>query len=70
MRLIYKETKEEVKVGDKVRTGRGEEVTVTHFARPHKPASSGKVSVAGDKFNAEYFVGVIGAEWIEREDRL
>ena len=70
MRLIYKKTGEEVKVGDKVQLRHEGEVTVTHFARPHKPASSGKVSVAGDKFNAEYFVGVIGAEWIEREDRL
>jgi aspartyl aminopeptidase len=70
MRLIYKETGEEVKVGDKVRTGRGEEVTVAHFDRPHKPSSSGKVMVHGDQYNAEYYVGVIGAEWIEREDRL
>lgn len=69
MRLIYKETGEEVKVGDTVRTGRGEEVRVTHFAPPHKPSSSGKVSVAADQYNAEYYVGVIGAEWIEREDR-
>jgi hypothetical protein len=59
-----------VKLGDKILTTDGEPVKVDYFRPPHKPSSSGKVSVenaAGNKH--EYFVNVIDAEWIEREDR-
>ena len=66
MKLVYEGTTREVKVGDEVTLGDGETVTVTYFRPPHKPSSSGKVSVDG---NREYYVSVIGAEWIEREDR-
>lgn len=71
MRLVYKATGEEVKVGDVVTTSRGEKCVVKYFRPPHSPASSGKVSVRlkGTSFEMEYYVGVIGAEWIEREDR-
>jgi hypothetical protein len=60
-----------VKVGDKVKTSRGENVTVEHFTFPHKPSSSGKVTVKGefDTHASEFFVSVIGAEWIDRNDR-
>ena len=72
MRLVYKETGKEVKVGDVVETSRGEKCEVRYFRPPHKPSSEGKVTVqfGEDKFNCmEYYVSVIGAEWIEREDR-
>lgn len=71
MRLVYEETGKEVKVGDKAVTFRGEPVEVTYFREPHKASSSGKVSVKreGASMSMEYYVGVIGAEWIEREDR-
>ena len=36
------------------------------FRTPHKPSSSGKCWTAD---NREYFVGVLGLKWIEREDR-
>jgi hypothetical protein len=73
MKLVYKGTSQEVKVGDQIVTDDAV-FTVEHFTKPHKPASSGKVTVKlGDKFNklvrAEFYVSVIGAEWIEREDR-
>lgn len=73
MRLVYKATGKEVKVGDIATTFRGEKCEVKYFRPPHKPSSEGKVTVqfGEDKFNCmEYYVGVIGAEWIEREDRL
>ena len=72
MNLIYTKTGKEVKIGDIVKTGRGDLVEVIDFRQPHKPASSGKVGVQRtDEFwTSEYFVGVIGAEWINREDRL
>ena len=73
MRLVYKATGKEVKVGDVVETSRGEQCTVKYFVKPYKPSSEGKVTVqfGEDKFNCmEYYVSVIGAEWIEREDRL
>jgi hypothetical protein len=70
MRLVYDNTGEEVKTGDVIHIH-----TVPYFVvgfnKPHKPASSGKVSVKEmtDKgFGAEYYVSVIGATWIERED--
>lgn len=73
MRLIYTESGKEVKLGDIIKLKDGEEVEITYFDKPHKPASSGKVSVkpAGNlhAFSREYYVSVIGAEWIEREDR-
>ena len=71
MRLVYKVGGHEVKVGDRVNTGRGEVVEVKHYREPHKPSSEGKVYVKSveDGWGQEYYVSVIGAEWIEREDR-
>ncbi len=72
MRFIYKSTGTEVKVGDNLDIGRDgevEAVRVTFFREPHKPDSSGKVCVNDGHGDAEYYVGVIGAEWIEREDQ-
>lgn len=71
MRLVYKATGEDVKVGDVVTTSKGKKCEVKYFRPPHKPSSSGKVTVRFEDsdFNMEYYVSVIGAEWIEREDR-
>lgn len=72
MRLVYNDYGKEVKVGDEVTLRDGVKARVTHFAKPHKPASSGKVNVETiiePTQTAEYYVGVIGAKWIEREDR-
>lgn len=70
MRLVYKKTGVEVMVGDLVRDSLGGEHLVVSFAKPHKPASSGFVTVSNaDGGEREVYVGVIDAEWIEREDR-
>lgn len=70
MRLVYKDTKKEVKIGDEVWVN-GQMLTVQYFRPPHKPSSSGTVSVKleGHTGTSEYYVNVIDAEWIEREDR-
>jgi hypothetical protein len=77
MRLIYPATNKEVKIGDEIHLRNdalGLKARVEYFREPHKPASSGKVNVTvfgtEREFTAEYYVGVIGAEWIEREDRI
>jgi len=78
MRLVYKECPvcwpptddcagkphTEVRVGD-LAICRGETYIVEYFREPHKPGSSGKITTN----KGEFYVGVIGAEWIEREDR-
>lgn len=69
MRLVYKETGKEVKVGD-VWVKDGISYTVDSFEKPHKPASSGSVHLSyGQAQYCKYYVNIIGAEWIEREDR-
>ena len=72
MKLVYKATGAEVKVGDMVETSTGAKCKVTYFRPPHSPSSEGKISVRfdGTSFDREYYVSVIGAEWIEREDRM
>lgn len=70
MKLVYTETGKEVKVGDKIVTGEGIHYTVMYFGKPSSPNSSGKITVKDASGQShEYYVGIIGAEWIEREDR-
>ena len=71
MKLVYEKTGDAVQIGDEVTLSDGESVTVRYFAEPHKPESSGKVSVSGDDdvYQREFFVGIIGAKWIERGNR-
>lgn len=70
MKLVYEKSGVEVKVGDIVKVD-GEESRITYFRPPHSPASSGKISIEGigAGLSGEYYVGVIGAKWIDREDR-
>jgi hypothetical protein len=72
MKLVYSTSGREVKVGDKVVLRDGRKVTVDYFREPHKASSEGKVTVKapGQTMGSEYYVSVIGAEWVEREDRL
>jgi hypothetical protein len=86
MNLIYEELKgnnlrsdgttpisigDEVKEGDSYTDRDGDVGTITYFRPPHKPSSSGKISVRkpGAQWDSEYYVGVVGAKWINREDR-
>lgn len=65
MKLVYKDSKQPVKVGDPVVVS-GVATTVDDFPKPHKPNSEGKVTLGT---GATYYVSVIGAEWVDREDR-
>lgn len=64
---------QEVKVGHTCQTFRGEEAVVDYFRPPTSPSSEGKVVIheAGERgdYQTEVYVGVIGATWVEREDR-
>ena len=69
--LIYTETRQPVKTGDIVHIS-NKPFTVTGTAEPHKPASTGRVYVQAmdeSRAHAQYYPGVIGAEWIGRTDR-
>jgi hypothetical protein len=73
MRLVYKETQRPVSIGDIVETRDGDKYELVRANTPHKPSSSGKCIVrplahAGSHVVQEYYVGVFGMEWIERED--
>lgn len=76
MRLVYEATGEEVKVGSRCKSASNYDYEVEYFKPPHKPSSEGKISVrlvdplTGYKGSiSEFYVSVIGAKWIEREDR-
>lgn len=70
MQLVRKKTQEPVKIGDAVIDFRGEPATITGWAEPRSPASSGRVYVSGDGFNeAGGYPSVYDLEWIGRTDR-
>lgn len=71
MKLVYtEEPTRNVKLGDLVTNFRGRTGIVKHFIPPHKPSSSGHISIQLDgTMDAYNYVGVWGMEWIEREDR-
>lgn len=72
--LCNKQIGDPVEVGDIACSGQ-ETYRVEFFRPPTSPASSGKVTVAGVKDGRtspgqrEFYVGVIGAEWVDRTDR-
>lgn len=70
MRLVYELTGRECKAGD-VTLVDGQAWIITHTPKPHKPESSGRVSLESPSGanTRTLYVSVIGAEWIEREDR-
>lgn len=65
-----------VNPGDVVKRTCGAAYRVLYFRPPHSPASSGKVTVRvltgedeAEGHEREFYVGIIGAEWINRTDR-
>ena len=70
MKLVYDNTGKKVKVGDRIDLEHDGSSMVDYFVKPHKPASSGKVTIVNDQDQfSTYYVGVIGATWIDREGR-
>lgn len=78
MRLVYSaEPQGPVCVGDIVtldREGKCVDFIITFFRQPHKASSEGKITLRpygkDEAHSFEVYVGVIGAVWIEREDRV
>lgn len=68
MKLVYENSAKEVQVGDIVQI-RGTDYIVRDIVRPHKPSSTGRVGLVSLSEKLYYFPNVIGAHWIEREDR-
>lgn len=73
MRLVYTATQQPVQIGDTVKVD-GRDLLVDSFAKPRSGDSEGKVTlrVPGNTDvcgGPTYYVSIIGAEWIEREDR-
>jgi hypothetical protein len=69
--LVYEATGKPVLLGDEV-TIHGLRCVVAFYRAPHKAGSEGKVTVhVGGSRTApvEYYVSIIGARWIDREDR-
>lgn len=72
MRLVYDESGDApVVLGDVVHV-QGTPYYVMSIIRPHKPASTGRVickAMTDVPWICEWYPSVIGAKWIEREDR-
>lgn len=69
MRLVYTETHQEVKIGDKVTIFRGEPAIVNGIEKPKHGGSTGWVYLYSGYWKSGFFPSVIGAEWVEREDQ-
>ena len=79
MELVYKATHLPVEIGDICALRDDIKVEVVGVQFPHKPSSTGRVFVMPIAEPHEehgyrtgtlsYFPGVIGAEWINREDQ-
>lgn len=70
MRLVYTATGKPVNIGDRHTIG-GFALVVARTPQPHKPDSEGKIDfyLLGGVMGPLYYASVIGAEWIDREDR-
>lgn len=66
LKLVLAATGEEVKIGDRVTTFRGESGVVTAMQEPQHPGSTGRVSFKqdGQQSSSEFYPGVINAEWV------
>ena len=72
MQLVYELTHEPVRIGDVVKTFRGDSVVVAGIVEPHKPSSTGRVYVKphdGTGCGQEFFPSVINAVWVGRTDQ-
>lgn len=70
MKLVYESSGVEVKTGDVVHV-KGTPHYVMTITEPHKPSSTGRVlckAMVERGWVCEWFPGVIGAKWIDRED--
>lgn len=71
MKLVYEKSGEEVRIGHIANTGGPiGSLEVEYIRKPHHPGSTGRVGLKSAKgWCQEFFPAVIGATWIDREDR-
>lgn len=76
MKLVYEKDNLDHKAGDRVRPGdqimlnSGERAIVEMLHIPHKPSSTGRITVAWDSGDtSSFYPSVIGAKWIDRTDQ-
>lgn len=71
MKLVHKETRQEVKVGDELTDFRGDKFICTGWQEPSHPGSSGRVNVSqGNIKSMQFFPFVFGLEWVRDEEEL
>lgn len=63
MKLYYKGTDKEVKVGDTLTDFRGEKATAKCWREPTHGIGKITVKIPGDVWYREYYVSVYGLEW-------
>lgn len=65
--LTYEETGQPVAMGEIGETFRGEAVTIIGGTPPHKPSSTGRVTIKSIEggWEQEYFPSVVGCKWIQ-----
>lgn len=63
MKLIHISTGKDVEIGDVVSL-LGESLTIEKIHKPDRPASEGRVCVSGAGGYVEYYVSVVGLQWI------
>jgi hypothetical protein len=64
---LFSDNGHTIHIGDTVETFRGEEVTVIAICPPHKPGSSGHVTIrdnGGDRADREVYPSVINAHFV------
>ncbi len=65
MILVDAKTKQPIEKGAKRKDFRGDELIVVGGTPPHKPGSTGRVSVDGGQGEEEYYPGVVDAVWVK-----
>jgi len=71
MQLVYEVNNEPVQFGDVVHVS-NEAFSVWMITEPHKPSSTGRVTLRGfddQRYIREFFPSVIGAKWVGRTDQ-
>jgi hypothetical protein len=66
MKLLYKKSKEEVKINDTVFSFRGEKYTVVSMTKPLHACSTGRIVVKNEHRQSEFFPSVFDLEWSQQ----
>jgi hypothetical protein len=68
MKLVHKETRQEVKVGDELIDFRGEKSTCVGWQEPQHPGSTGRVYVSREQIKSiQFYPSVFNLEWVSND---